>query len=74
MPLSFLREVENVQLELFDTPGLGEAGASQIVSQSELAVKDMCAFVLMLNVQFLKTEVESKLPLKPWKISSETFL
>ena len=58
----FLREVENVQLELFDTAGLGEAGASHVVSQSELAVKDMCAFVLMLNVQFLKTEVESKLP------------
>ena len=60
-PLLFLREVENVQLELSDTPGLGEAGASHVVSQSELAVKDMAAFVLILNVQFLKTEAESKL-------------
>ena len=60
-PLFFLREVENVQFELSDTPGLGEAGASHVVSQSELAVKDMCAFVLILNVQFLKTEAESKL-------------
>ena len=60
-PLFFLRGVENVQLELSDTPGLGEAGASHVVSQSELAVKDMCAFVLILNVQFLKTETESKL-------------
>ena len=60
-PLLFLRGVENVQLELSDTPGLGEAGASHVVSQSELAVKDMCAFVLILNVQFLKTKAESKL-------------
>ena len=54
-------KVENVQLELFDTPGLGEAGASHVVSQSELAVKDMYAFVLILYVQFLETEAESKL-------------
>ena len=59
-PLFFLREVENVQLELFDAPGLGEAGASHGL-QSELAVKDMCAFVLIVNVQFLNTEAESKL-------------
>ena len=59
----------------FDTPGLGEAGASHVVLQSELAIKDMCAFVLILNVQFLKTEAESKLLSKLSSyISSETFL
>ena len=72
-PLFFLREVENVQLELFDTPGLGEAGASQIVLQSELAVKDMCAFVMILNVQFLKTEAESKLLSKLSKFHPKLF-
>ena len=61
LPFLRLRHIENVQLELSDTPGLGEAGAGHVVSQSELAVKDMCAFVLILNVQFLKTEAESKL-------------
>ena len=59
-PLLFLREVENVQLEIFDTPGLGKAGASH-VSQNELDVKDMCAFVFIINAQHLKTETESDL-------------
>ena len=72
-PLFFLREVENVQLELFDTPGLGEAGASHVVLQSELAVKDMCAFVMILNVQFLKTEAESKLLSKLSKFHPKLF-
>ena len=54
-PLVFLRGIENVQVELFDIPNLGEEGASHVVSQSELAVKDMYSFVLILNVQLLKS-------------------
>ena len=60
-PLVFLKEVGNIPLEISDTPGLGEAGSRHVIADSEIAVKDMCAFILIINVQYLKTEAESEL-------------
>ena len=59
-PFQFLA-AEKVKLEVSDTPGFFEAAAKNITSESELAVKDMCAFILILNVQLLKTQSESEL-------------
>ena len=59
-PFQFL-PAEKVKLEVSDTPGFFEAAAKNITSESELAVKDMCAFILILNVQLLKTQSESEL-------------
>ena len=61
VPFLFLDNVERVKLEVSDTPGFFEAAAMNITSESELAVKDMCAFILILNVQLLKTQSESEL-------------
>ena len=60
-PFLFLDNDEKVKLEVSDTPGFFEAAAMNITSESELAVKDMCAFILILNVQLLKTQSESEL-------------
>ena len=57
--LLFLEGVDNVNLEISDTPGLYEAAAKNITSGSELAVKEMCAFVMILNIQLLKTQSEA---------------
>ena len=59
-PFQFLA-AEKVKLEVSDTPGFFEAAPKNITSESELAVKDMCAFILILNVQLLKTQLESEL-------------
>lgn len=62
-PLQFLMtsEVQGVQFELSDTPGLGEAGAEHFLLASELAVRDMCAFVVIMRLDFLKTDTEREL-------------
>ena len=61
-PLNFLaNKVESVQFELSDTPGLGEAGSEHFSFESELAVRDMCAFVVIMKLDFLKTKTESEL-------------
>ena len=61
-PLTFLaNKVQSVQFELSDTPGLGEAGSEQFSFESELAVRDMCAFVVIMKLDFLKTKTESEL-------------
>lgn len=57
-PILFLEGVDNVHLEVSDTPGLFEAAAKNVTSDSELAIKEMCAFVMILNIQLLKTEAE----------------
>lgn len=59
VPLLFLEGVDNANLEISDTPGLYEAAAKNITSESELAVKEMCAFVMILNIQLLKTQSET---------------
>ena len=62
-PLKFLSstEIEDIKLELSDTPGFGEAGAENIAVSVDVAVKDLCAFMLILNSQFLKSESEQLL-------------
>lgn len=60
-PFIFLSESSQVKLELSDTPGLFEATDTNITSDSEHALKEMCAFVLILNLELLKTELESRL-------------
>ena len=60
-PLRFLAEVDDVKLELSDTPGFGEAGAKNISKDVNITVKDMCAFVLIMNSQNMKTDSELKL-------------
>ena len=65
-PLQFLmtNEVQGVQFELSDTPGLGEAAAEHLSLTSELAVRDMCAFVMIMKLDFLKTKAEANLLMK----------
>ena len=62
-PLNFLttRGIKEIELELSDTPGLGEAGVKGITADAEIAVKEMCAFILILNSRYMKTESEAKL-------------
>ena len=62
-PIKFLTSGENedIKLELSDTPGYGEAAAEKIAASVDIAVKDLCAFMLILNSQFLKSESEQKL-------------
>ena len=57
-PLKFLEAVRDVRLELSDTPGFGEAGEADIVN---ITMKDMCAFVLIMNSQNMKTSLEFEL-------------
>ena len=62
-PLNFLtaRGIEEIELELSDTPGLGEAGVKGITADAEIAVKEMCAFILIISSRNMKTESEAKL-------------
>ena len=60
-PFLFLHETEQVKLEVSDTPGLFEAAAKGITKESEIALKEMCAFVLVMKLGLLKTVSESKL-------------
>ena len=62
-PLQFLTEseIKDVKLELSDTPGFGEAGAKNIAKDVNIAVKEMCAFVLIINSQNMRTVSELKL-------------
>ena len=57
-PLKFLEKVRDVRLELSDTPGFGEAGEKDIAKDVNITVKDMCAFVLIMNSQNLKSSSE----------------
>ena len=65
-PLQFLmtNEVQGVRFELSDTPGLGEAASEHFSLASELAVRDMCAFVMIMKLDFLKTKAEAELLMK----------
>ena len=60
-PLLFLADVRDVKLELSDTPGFGEAGEADIAKGVNITVKDMCAFVLIMNSQNMKTSTELEL-------------
>ena len=58
-PILLLNEVDTIKLEISDTPGLYEAAAKNITYESELAVKEMSAFIMILNLGQLKTESEA---------------
>ena len=62
-PLQFLAEseIKDVKLELSDTPGFGEAGAKNIAKDVNITVKEMCAFVLIINSQNMRTASELNL-------------
>ena len=62
-PIRFLDSSENqgVKLEISDTPGFGEAGAANIADAVNIAVKELCAFILILNSDYMKSEPELKL-------------
>ena len=62
-PVRFLNSSENqgVKLEISDTPGFGEAGAANIADAVNIAVKELCAFILILNSDYMKSEGELKL-------------
>ena len=62
-PLQFLAEseIKDVKLELSDTPGFGEAGAKNIAKDVNIAVKELCVFVLIINSQNMRTVSELKL-------------
>lgn len=55
-PMQFLKDVSNVSLEISDTPGIGEAGNRHISEIGGQALKDLCAFVVVLNLQYLEIE------------------
>ena len=59
VPITFLEETDGLKLEISDTPGLYEAAADNITYESELAVKEMSAFIMILNLRLLKTESEA---------------
>ena len=65
-PLQFLmtNEVRGVRFELSDAPGLGEAASEHFSLASELAIRDMCAFVMIMKLDFLKTMAEAELLMK----------
>ena len=65
-PLQFLMtdKVQGVRFELSDTPGLGEAVSEHFSHASELAVRDMCAFIMIMKLDFLKTKAEAELLMK----------
>lgn len=64
-PLHFLADSEtdlqNIKLELSDTPGFNDAGAKRVTASVNLAVKELCAFIWILNSNNLKTDSEMNL-------------
>ena len=58
-PILLLNGVDMIKLEVSDTPGLYEAAAGNITFESELAVKEMSAFIMILNLRLLKLESEA---------------
>lgn len=60
-PILFLAQVDEIELELSDTPGMYEAAAGNTTIDSNVAIEEMSAFILILNLQFLKTESEANI-------------
>ncbi len=62
-PLQFLvaTDIQDIQLELSDTPGFGEAGVKNIADSTNIVVREMCAFIWILNSNNLKTVSEKAL-------------
>ena len=62
-PLQFLvaTDMQDIQLELSDTPGFGEAGVKNITDSVNIAVRELCAFIWILNSNNLKSVLETTL-------------
>ena len=52
-PINFLKDSDNIKLEIFETPGFGEFGCSTALSTSKIALKEMAALVLVVDIQSL---------------------
>ena len=61
-PLVFLKGIDQVSLELSDTPGLTEAlDENKSTEASEHAIKEKVAYVIILHVNLMKNKSESEL-------------
>ncbi len=62
-PLQFLAatDMQDIQLELSDTPGFGEAGVKNVTDSVNIAVRELCAFIWILNSNNLKSMSETTL-------------
>ena len=60
-PFHFLKGVDSIQLEICDTPGTNEAGCTEVTSKSQLALRDLCTFVIVLHVQHYEGNEKSEM-------------
>ncbi len=60
-PMHFLKDATDVSLEISDTPGVNEAGNRHISEVGHQALRDLCAFVVILNLQYLELDGNSQL-------------
>ena len=65
-PIHFLKGVDSIQLEICDTAGTNEVGCTEVTSKSQLALRNLCTFVIILHVQHYegKDELEMLKKLK----------
>ena len=50
-PIHFLKCVVSIRLEICDTAGTNEVGCTVVTSKSQLALHNLCTFVIILHVQ-----------------------
>ena len=55
-PIHFLKCVDSIQLEIRDTAGTNEVGCTEVTSKSQLALRNLCTFVIILHVQHYEGE------------------
>ena len=60
-PLLPLEDKDDINFEISDTPGLGEAGGYHFTNESRSVLQDKAMFILVLNHQMKKTILEHKL-------------
>ena len=74
-PLRFLMtdKLQGIQFELSDTPGLGEAASEHFSLETELAIRDVCAFIVIMRLDILRTNPEAELLMKLSKYHPKLF-
>jgi len=60
-PIHFLKGVDSIQLEICDTAGTNEVGCTEVTSKSQLALRNLCTFVIILHVQHYEGKDQSEM-------------
>lgn len=60
-PIQFLKGINKIQLEICDTAGTNDVGCTEVTSKSQLALRDLCTFVIILHVQHYEGKDKSEM-------------